>query len=270
MRQPGESSPPNYVARDPPEGMLVRLRERVLHSRLVVALAVTRRTWRENRKQVLGKPNQTFEFAGARYPYFYHPFNLTWANERCVEIPLARAVLEGFRSRRVLEVGNVLGHYFPHGVARVVVDKYERRPGVVNVDILDYRAESPFDLVVSVSTLEHIGWDEPVRDAGKIPAAVQKLKSLVARGGTLFLTASLGYNPFLDRFLQREGPTLGEVRYLRRLSWDNRWAEVPADEVKGVAYGHWTLAHGRAPFLPKDVEIYPWSNAIAVARWLRP
>src|SRR5262249_52539414 len=42
---------------------------------------------------------RSFTFQSARYPYFLHPYNLTWSNERAVEIPIAWAAVRGCRGR---------------------------------------------------------------------------------------------------------------------------------------------------------------------------
>ncbi|HAL04611.1 MAG TPA: hypothetical protein DCP58_05820, partial [Verrucomicrobiales bacterium] len=55
---------------------------------------------------------------------FYHGYNMTWANERAVEVPIAREYLGRHTGQRVLEVGNVLSHY--GDVDHVVLDKYEQ------------------------------------------------------------------------------------------------------------------------------------------------
>ena len=65
----------------------------------------------------------------------------------------------------MLEVGNVLGHYVP--VEHLVVDKYEQAPGVLNDDVADLDLGRQFDLVLAVSTLEHVGLDEETRDPDK-------------------------------------------------------------------------------------------------------
>ena len=67
---------------------------------------------------------KAFSMNGQEYPYFVHPYNRTWANERAVEIPVVRSFLEESQGKRVLEVGNVLSHYGP--VTHQVLDKYER------------------------------------------------------------------------------------------------------------------------------------------------
>jgi hypothetical protein len=52
-------------------------------------------------------PKRTFEFDGERLELFYHRYNMTWASERCVEIPIAMSYLEQGAGGAVLEVGNV-------------------------------------------------------------------------------------------------------------------------------------------------------------------
>ena len=51
-----------------------------------------------------------FVFEGKSLPLFYHRYNMTWANERAVEVPVAGEFLRRFAGKRVLEVGNVTPH----------------------------------------------------------------------------------------------------------------------------------------------------------------
>jgi SAM-dependent methyltransferase len=188
----------------------------------------------------------TFEFAGRRLRYFAHPYNETWRNERAVEIPIALQVLDEHRGRRVLEVGNVLAHYGRRG--HDVVDKYEQAAGVRNLDILDLEPGEHYDLVLTVSTLEHVGFDEDERDPEKPRAAVERMAGVLAPGGTLLVTVPLGYNDALDRDLRSGRIPFDELRFLKRVSRGNRWQEVPSAAAAGIAYG--------AP--------YPWANGVAV------
>jgi len=64
-----------------------------------------------------------------------------------------------------IEVGNVLFHYFD--ISHEVVDKYEKAPGVTSENILDFRPERRYDLIVYISILEHVGFDKPPRDTRK-------------------------------------------------------------------------------------------------------
>lgn len=89
--------------------------------------------------------SRTFEVGGETYPYLLHNYNLTWSNERGVEVPVAWRLVERSGGKRILEVGNVLSHY--HDVRHDVVDKFERAPGVVNQDMVDFDPRTRYDLI---------------------------------------------------------------------------------------------------------------------------
>lgn len=148
----------------------------------------------------------TFAFRGETHRCFVHPYNGTWRNERAAEIPLARHFL-GQVSGRGLEVGNVLSHYGP--IHHTVVDRYERDyPDAVNVDILDYAIDTPLDYVISISTIEHVGWDEAgPGDPDKARRAIAHLRSLLSPSGTMFVTCPAGHNPGVDALMFDPAPS---------------------------------------------------------------
>lgn len=150
-----------------------------------------------------------------------HPYNLTWRNERAIEVPLSSTFLTS-EGRPCLEVGNVLSHY---GIqADVIVDKYEVAPGVINLDAMDFTSAEPFRSILCISTLEHIGFDEDTyggsaTTSGEIAPTVKHLRSLLSDDGEMLVTCPLGLNPELDslvasgflapvfeRFLKRNKP----------------------------------------------------------------
>jgi SAM-dependent methyltransferase len=176
-------------------------------------------------RRAAGRAPGRFAFAGRTLPYLNHPYKWTWVSERVVEVPIARAELAARPGARVLEVGNVLAHYGP--VDHVVVDKYERAPGVVRDDVLDHRPAEPYDLIVSVSTLEHVGWDEPVRDEGAAVRAVEHLTGLLAPAGRLVVTCPVGYNPSFDAALRSAATPLRDLAAIRRApGLAMRWEQV--------------------------------------------
>jgi SAM-dependent methyltransferase len=178
----------------------------------------------------------TFRFQGKTYPYFYRRYNRTLDNERIVEVPIVWDEVKRHAPARVLEVGNVLTHYFP--IKHEVVDKYEQASGVIHADVVDYEPGRRYDLIATISTLEHVGWDEEPRDPEKFLRAVEHLATLLAPGGTLLVTLPLGYNPEVDRFLADGRVPFTSVGYLKRDSRDNVWHEASWSEVAGTAYVH--------------------------------
>ncbi len=176
---------------------------------------------------------RTFQFDGRRYAYFVHRYNTTWRSERAVEIPIVWDLVQRSGARRILEVGNVLRHYFP--VGHDCIDKYERAAGVTNEDVVDYRAE-PYDLIVSISTLEHVGWDEAPKDPDKILRAIDNLRSLLTPGGRIVVTLPIAHNPHLDAHMREGRLTFSKRNCLRRTSRHNRWEETSWEDAKSARF----------------------------------
>src|SRR3989344_440881 len=177
-----------------------------------------------------------FTFQGHDYHYFIHRYNNTWLNERIVEIPIMWELARKYNPAEVLEVGNVLSHYF--SVSHDIVDKYEKARGVINQDIVSFRPEKQCRLIVSISTLEHVGWDEKPREPEKFIRAAENLKRLLAPGGQMAVTLPLGYNVYLDDILKRGEKIFDRCYCLKRVSKDNRWAEVDWRDIENAKYGH--------------------------------
>lgn len=177
---------------------------------------------------------EPFSVFGRRIPYVRHHFNRAWRNERSVELALAYDFLAETAPGRTLEVGNVLSHYGL--VEHEILDKYEPAPGVINEDVVDYVPAEPYDRLLSISTLEHIGWDERPREPKKVLRAVDNMRRMLAPGGPMLVTAALGQNPHLDGYV-RDGRLEFPVQaFLKRISNDNRWVEITSREAAGATY----------------------------------
>jgi SAM-dependent methyltransferase len=191
-------------------------------ARRAAAPYLSKRSWRIG-QQFEGWPDD-------HLTYFVHPHNSTWRNERTVEIALARQFIENHGRGRGLEFGNVMAWYDLRG-NWPVIDKYELAPNVHNVDVLDFRAGKPLDFIMSLSTLEHVGWDERPQDPGKALRALDHLLSMLAPDGVLFITAPMGHNPALDRAILDGLPADRQMTMVRD---DDRWR--PSDEVEFRPY----------------------------------
>jgi len=197
------------------------------------------RTWRRSLLSAYYrrfKSGRAFRARGVDYPYFYHPYNETYRNERAVEIPIVWSIVQLVPPERVLEVGNVLSHYFP--TRHDVVDKYEHAPRVQNVDVVDFRPTHPYDLIVSISTLEHVGFNEKPLEPGKPWRAIGNLRRCLSPQGRLVVTLPMGANPHLDRMLPEGRIPLDDPLCLRRISADNRWREASWEEIRHARYRH--------------------------------
>lgn len=195
-------------------------------------------------------PAATFSLGDQKFFYLYHPYNRTWENERAIEVSIARKLLEAShkKGQQILEVGNVLNHYcdIPH----TVVDFYERGRRIINEDIVNFSPRNSYDLIISVSTIEHIGYDTgEIPDADKSVRAIHKLKSLLKKGGIILLTFPMGYNSNLDSAVKTNPELFGELRFFQKISSDNKWLEV--DYRSGI------LARYGSP--------YKFANTIVIA-----
>lgn len=181
---------------------------------------------------------RTFTFQEKKYKYFYHEANTTWRNERAVEIPIVWEMVKSSKGT-ILEVGNVLSHYF--SFKHDIVDKYEKAEGVVNKDITNFQTTKKYDLIISISTLEHVGWDENptsheiTGESEKILSAVECLKNMLAPNGRIVVTVPLGYNPFLDELIKSGKLKFDKQFYLKRISKD-RWFETDWNNVKEAKF----------------------------------
>lgn len=155
------------------------------------------RTWKSN-----------FIYKGKHLPYNRIGYNNT--GERAIEIPIVLNFLAALEKKdNILEVGNTISHYENSlseyiGIRpRRIVDKFEVALGVDNVDFMDIPSEEKYDVIVSVSTVEHIGQGiEPssqaygeqiqIRDIEAPLKAIAKIYDLLSVGGKALITVPFG------------------------------------------------------------------------------
>jgi hypothetical protein len=178
--------------------------------------SAARRYWRAMKMTLTRSVRaKTFQFDGREYEYLYHPYNRTWKNERGVEIPIFRELLLKHEGKRVLEVGNVLSHYFP--IHHEVIDKYEVSSGVINQDIVEF--------------------------VPQLLQAIDHLRSTcLAPSGQLVASLPIGYNRYFD-YLQNNGKSpFTTQHFLKRISKQNYWVESDWNGCKDATYGRF-VAH---------------------------
>lgn len=196
-------------------------------------------------------PVKTFVFDGETFQYFYAKYNITWVTERVLEVPIGLRLLEVAGAENTLEVGNVLGHYIP--VQHTILDKFERGEKIINEDIVTFNPGRTYDLIVSISTFEHIGYeDDGEPDAEKIRNAIAACQRLLSPKGRLIITAPFGYNPYMDRYLAEE-----------RIKPHRAWFFEKTNKLD------WNETTKEAALKRKYAKPYPFANAIMVAEFLK-
>lgn len=194
------------------------------------------------------RPRKSFTFRNRRYDYFYHKYNFTWDCERTVEIPIIMGKLVSLKGKRILEVGNVLSHYF--SPEWDILDKFEKAAGVINQDIVDFTPPTKYDMVFSISTMEHVGYDDDPKDPKLLLEAIKNLKkNCLKANGMLIVTMPIGYNREMDKMLFAGKLGFDRKYFMKRISKNNEWVETTAEDIRDITYG----------------EEYPEASAIVIA-----
>lgn len=202
------------------------------------------------------KKKYVFRLENISYPWFYHPYNFTWDNERAVEVPVVKEALNAAGGQRILEVGNVLSHYYSREWD--VIDKFEKNPGIINEDVETYIPEKKYDLIVSISTLEHVGFDDDIKDPEKIARSLDNLvENCLKPFGRMIFTMPLGYNPSLDRQILNGDLCFDRQYFLKRIS-TNEWFQVDQEELEDYGYG--------SKYIEASVVVIAEYNAVKVRR----
>jgi hypothetical protein len=194
----------------------------------------------------------TFTYHGKELNRFDHLYNSTAISERGVEVATAVDVFANSEGSR-LEVGNVLQHYedaiqhFP----RRIVDLYEVAPNVENIDVFDIEGE--YDTIVSISTLEHVGFDyEPkMPGASGTLLAIAHLRGLLSPTGTLLVTIPVGFNRALDVHLAGLTDRYTYLCRIKEPGWASEWVE--RDYTTNPYYG----------------TVTPWANTVWIGEFTR-
>src|SRR5581483_3814147 len=215
--------------------------------------------------------SRQFTFQGKKLHYNRISYNNR--AERAVEVPIAFDFLARQQGKdTILEVGNVLQHYENSlsdalGIrARRIVDKFEIGHGITNLDIMDMDPEEKYQVIISVSTIEHVGQNcAPTGQFGEkykttdleAPLkAIAKIYDLLAPDGHALITIPFGQltdggwyiqfsSEYLDLLITKYGlPQVAlSVNYLKRAAIEyglnnpnQEWIEAQAEELKHVKY----------------------------------
>ena len=180
------------------------------------------------------RKGEKFTFNTESYSYCLDRYNAAFFCERAIEIPIFTRLIARLPASEVLEVGNVLPHYVK--VKHQILDKYEKGERIINQDVTRYSSSKRYRMILCISTLEHVGWDERPRQEQKIYTAISHLKKLLVPGGELWASWPIGYHPQAD-IIAREIQPFRQVYYFKRISWINRWRQADYEDVANLSYG---------------------------------
>lgn len=189
--------------------------------------------------------------------FFYRGIQLQYINdlrmidsERRVEIPIAMDFAKKYDPSEVLEVGCVLPHvgYGNHDVVDLGINKGDLKFNIYDKDIASFQHPTgkKYSLVISISTIEHIGHDEPDYKPGKVLTAINNIRqNLVRKDGRFVATFGMGINDWLDVHHTEFG---ANCYYMHRICRENNV---------------WTMGAGS--------KLYGWpfprANTLAIMEW---
>jgi SAM-dependent methyltransferase len=199
------------------------------------------------------------------------------SDERCVEMPW---VLSRYRGeQRVLDVGyafalpaylGALTRLGASGLTGVDLATAEV-PGLeaVRADLRDLPFEDrAFELILCVSTLEHVGYDnteyglEQERDETGIGRSLAELRRIIAPRGRLLVTVPTGLEEDLGGFVQRPAPAW-------RSEFERAGFLISEEEVYELGPDGWSVLGAPADPRVRYGEAGPGAGAVLCAE-LRP
>lgn len=185
-----------------------------------------------------------FKYDGIDYNYSLDTYNWTWTNERTIEIPIFKKLIKDNKDKDILEIGNVMSHYI--NSEHDIVDKYEEAEGVLNYDIADCELGKKYDLIIAISTLEHVGWhdyNENEFEPEKLLKAFDNIFKHLKPNGKLIYSFPLGYNPELDKYIEEKKIKVSKQNHLVRGLLLNSWETHSPNDKKHYPYNRfWRFA----------------------------
>lgn len=185
------------------------------------------------------RSSETFQFQGKDYHYVFQRYCTTWKNERCVVLPIAWDILSEYqkRGKKILEVGNVTSYTYP--IVHDVIDKYENTKRIMREDVVEFKTSKQYDLIFSIVTMQHIGYNESPRDPKKVLRAMQNLKNILAHNGKIVILHGMGENKEMDELIKNGLLGFERQYYLMKVS-GYKWKEAGWEDVKDLPYDYWT------------------------------
>lgn len=149
-------------------------------------------------------------------------------------MPFIWEIIKKHHEKKIFEVGNAFSHYF--SINHDVLDKYEKDYGVINQDVVDFKPPNKYGLIVSISTLEHVDFDDNTIDSTKIIKAIKNLKeNCLKTGGRIIITMPINYNPGMDILLFSNKLGFDKKLFFGRYK-KNEWKRISEKEANNSAY----------------------------------
>jgi len=119
------------------------------------------------------------------------------------------------------------------------------------ITIFTYKSKKKFDRIISISTFEHIGFDEEKKDPKKAINAIKHVQSMLAKRGKCVISVPTRYNVDLDYYFREYA-----IQYPARVAFYMRTSETK-----------WMLSSREKVLKQQYGSPYPCANGLIVAEF---
>lgn len=122
--------------------------------------------------------------------------------------------IKQFSGKKILEIGNVISHYYLTNWD--ILDKFEQSNGIINEDVENFKPQKKYDLIISISTFEHVGYDDDIVDPRKITRVLNNFKhNCLNKKDMILFTTPIGYNKDFNELIFKNKIKLDAVSFLK-------------------------------------------------------
>lgn len=97
-----------------------------------------------------------------------------------------------------------------------------------------------FDLILSISTMEHVGYSKRYWEPNKpdkFSKGIVNLKKHLKKGGLLFVTLPLFNNEYITNLIVNKKDSFSKILFMKRVSYLNEWKHLTfLEALKGNMY----------------------------------
>ena len=159
-----------------------------------------------------------FKIHNILFEYFYHSYNDTKNNERCVEIPFGFYFLNKFKFDTVIEIGAVMPYYSDIVLHKIydIIDPYDK---CIRDDLTKINFSFNDLNVLSISTIEHIGKGDYGLDVDD-DSGINFLKKIINESKNYLITFPWGYNKNFDERVLQNNIDFILIRRISEFKWE--------------------------------------------------
>lgn len=179
----------------------------------------------------------SFYFKWIKMKYFCHLYNTTYRNERAIELPILDYIINDNlnNTTKILEIWNVLSHYKNISLLDyTIVDKFDNNKSIIKEDAEFFNNNKLYDLIISISTFEHIWFDDDIKDSNKSLRTFNNMKKLLNDWWKMIITIPVWWNKDIDKKIFDWEFDFNENYYYTKNKWN--WIESTKENTINLKY----------------------------------